>query len=441
MELKWWSRDPAAMRTEMRSWQRDTRQRLRSLLAHHATSLSPAESALASEIGRQNHKMLQALADAVTHGQSMVAQRTILIKPVGDGCNYRCDYCFHHDVLEHLDRLPIQRLELIYKNVQHAVGNNVTFCWHGGEPTLAGIEWFFEAMRLQEQVFGSRPDNVIQTNGSTINPRWVDFFRTFEFSVGVSLDGTAEKNDRHRINIGGQGTFARTVTAMQRLRDGGVPFGVIAVVTKDADARGLYQCLHEAGADSLSTNPATAPADLAPTAAEYGRFVTSLIGEWLASGGQRPTIRHATDALAGMIGSLQSTCYLRGTCSQFLTVQNDGLVKGCCDRNTDPVTHPETYFGNVLDEDLAAMLAGPRFQAFAATVDENPATCDGCRWQPICKGGCSHQRLIQRGSLRAHDPYCETYKAIFSYMQSVLNEIPMPDTATSTQLIESGATQ
>ena len=70
----------------------------------------------------------------------------------------------------------------------------VTFSWQGGEPTLMGLDFFKEAVRLQEEYApaGVRVTNVIQTNGTTLTPAWCRFFKDHGFLVGLSLDGPPE---------------------------------------------------------------------------------------------------------------------------------------------------------------------------------------------------------------------------------------------------------
>ncbi|TOM13272.1 anaerobic sulfatase maturase, partial [Vibrio parahaemolyticus] len=66
----------------------------------------------------------------------------------------------------------------------------VEFAWHGGEPTLIGIDFFEKAVEFQKQYAnGKLIKNTIQTNGSKLNSDWCRFFRENNFLVGLSLDG------------------------------------------------------------------------------------------------------------------------------------------------------------------------------------------------------------------------------------------------------------
>jgi uncharacterized protein len=325
--------------------------------------------------------------------------------------------------------MPLESVEHIYRSTCEALGDNVEFIWHGGEPTLAGLRFFERAIDLQKAIFGKVVTNSIQSNGSQIDRDWVEFFKTYGFSVGLSLDGVGEAHDRHRRSAGNQGTFDRTVRAMHVLQEAGCRFGVIAVVAAGAQgAAELYDLVSAAGASVVSTNPAAVSHNhcVGPTAEEYAAYVIALIDRWMERGGDGAKVVEVANFLGGLIGGWQPTCFINGSCSHFLTVQKDGMVKACCDRNTDPIRNPETFVGNVFQEGLGSILEGTRLAAFAALSDTNPSSCTGCEWLGMCRGGCSHHRLLAAGRLSAHDPFCGSYKLIFGHLQAVIDRLEGP---------------
>ena len=69
------------------------------------------------------------------------------IKPAGNNCNLRCKYCYAAPFAKSCIKImPLDILETaIRKNL--AFQGSVFFSWHGGEPLLAGIDFFKKAVR------------------------------------------------------------------------------------------------------------------------------------------------------------------------------------------------------------------------------------------------------------------------------------------------------
>ena len=108
---------------------------------------------------------------------------TSMVKPVGSLCNMRCKYCYYLDkaalyggVEPTMDDALLERY--IRANIE---GNNspvLNFAWHGGEPLLAGKEFFKKAVALQRKYAeGKTVENSIQTNGLLLDDEWCSIFR------------------------------------------------------------------------------------------------------------------------------------------------------------------------------------------------------------------------------------------------------------------------
>ncbi len=79
----------------------------------------------------------------------------VLAKPVGPICDIRCDYCFYLEKCSLFDDHEHYRMsdEVLAEYIQQYVGSQsipvVEFVWHGGEPTLLGIDFFQKVVELQ----------------------------------------------------------------------------------------------------------------------------------------------------------------------------------------------------------------------------------------------------------------------------------------------------
>ena len=123
----------------------------------------------------------------------------VFAKPGGSICNLDCHYCYYLKK-EHLYpkgesfRMPDHILEeYIIQHIDASSGSVINFSWHGGEPTILGLDYFRKivAMQRKHQPPNQRITNGIQTNGTLLDEDWCHFLATEGFAVGLSLDGPA----------------------------------------------------------------------------------------------------------------------------------------------------------------------------------------------------------------------------------------------------------
>ncbi len=101
---------------------------------------------------------------------------SIMVKPVSGACNMHCRYCFYSDVMAHREtavypRMSIEALETLVRRAFRYADDSLCFSFQGGEPTLAGEE-FFEALVRFERMYNTRGipvQNAVQTNGYALS--------------------------------------------------------------------------------------------------------------------------------------------------------------------------------------------------------------------------------------------------------------------------------
>lgn len=162
----------------------------------------------------------------------------ILIKPASSACNMACQYCFYKDVAAHREQefegmLSIESIEKVIQAGMEYAEHICSFAFQGGEPTLAGLDFYRQVVVLQKQYAkpGVEIRNAIQTNGYTIDEEWAAFFRENHFLVGLSLDGPPELHNRNRTDVQGKDTFNRVMKSVRLLKKHNVEFNILCVVT------------------------------------------------------------------------------------------------------------------------------------------------------------------------------------------------------------------
>ena len=221
---------------------------------------------------------------------------SLLLKPASSACDLRCAYCFYADEARkrEVPDYGMMRDEVARAVVEKSLAaaeDSITFLFQGGEPTLAGLEFYrqFTAWVRARVPKGLEVRYSIQTNGILLDDDWCRFFAQEGFLVGLSLDGNKACHDRFRRDSAGRGTFDRVVKAAQRLDRHGVEYNVLAVVTGHLarHIQSVFAFFCKSGFRSQQYIPCLDPLEeerggraYSLTPARYGDFLKTLFDLW-----------------------------------------------------------------------------------------------------------------------------------------------------------------
>ena len=106
---------------------------------------------------------------------------TIIFKAT-EACNSNCIYC---DVVHRKQprTIPLDILEVAYQRINEYLlehtEDEMHIIWHGGEPCMAGLKLYTEALRFQETYCAETKDRIkyaVQSNLTMINQDFIDVF-------------------------------------------------------------------------------------------------------------------------------------------------------------------------------------------------------------------------------------------------------------------------
>ncbi|TOQ09515.1 anaerobic sulfatase maturase, partial [Vibrio parahaemolyticus] len=87
----------------------------------------------------------------------------LMAKPTSYQCNLDCDYCFYLEKEKYYKSkrdniyMDLNILEQYIKQYINSQDSEcIEFSWQGGEPTLAGVDFFETAVKLQEKFRGKK---------------------------------------------------------------------------------------------------------------------------------------------------------------------------------------------------------------------------------------------------------------------------------------------
>ena len=362
----------------------------------------------------------------------------VFAKPIGPVCNLRCDYCYY---LEKKDlysqqeswRMPDDVLErYIIQHIDASPGPIVRFSWHGGEPTVPGLDYFRRIVSLQRRhrPSGFRMVNGLQTNGTLIDEDWARFLAEEGFAVGLSLDGPPEMHDSCRLDPSGAGTHQRALRGYHLLRRHGVHCDILCVIHARNVGHPLevYRFFKQIDASHISFLPlvqadprtATGVSPLTPPAEAVGKFLVAVFEEWKRRDIGRIKIQLFEETAGTALGREPALCLMRPTCGDIPVVEHNGDFY-CCDHFVDP----GHCLGNILDVSLIELLESPAQKAFGlAKRDGLPPCCLECEVLSLCRGGCPKDRFLPVQGSENHLNYlCPAYKRFFNHCRPFLDEL------------------
>jgi len=349
----------------------------------------------------------------------------VLAKPAGPACNLRCGYCYYLSKAGLFPaagpaRMADDLLErFIRERLAQAGGPEVRFDWHGGEPTLLGLEYFQRIVALQRAHCppGRTVVNGLQTNGTLLDGAWARFLRAERFTVGLSLDGPAAAHDRFRRHGDGRASHAEAAAGLRLLQRHGVPCDVLCVLHTGNVAEPLetYRYFRELGVTSLQFLPLVAAGPATPSPEAVGGFLCAVFDQWIRHDLGRIVIQLFDEALRPALGLDHALCLFRPTCGEVLVLEHDGGVYAC-----DHFVDPGHRLGNLRDQPLAALAGSPAQRAFGLAKEALPRPCRSCDVLAWCHGGCPKDRILPDRSGERLNALCPAYRRFFRHARPIL---------------------
>ena len=348
---------------------------------------------------------------------------SLLIKPVSADCNMQCRYCFYRrpgDPYRSEGRhiMDDRTLRTMISGYMKSAVEGASFGWQGGEPLLAGIDFFKKVVAYQQSYgLSAQPvGNNLQTNGLLLNEAWARFFKQYRFFIGVSLDGPEEDHNCYRYSANGNGGFQRTMEGIGTLRDQQVEFGILTVVNdrtvkKPAE---LYSFFIKNGYFRLQFIPCVERnaetgevTDYSVTVEDYRDFLCILFDVWYNNGQPVASIRLFENILAIYMGIEPEICALKNRCGSYWVVEYNGDVYPC-----DFFVEEQWMLGNLLETSVPDLMKKRKRREFNNRKIEQSSGCRACEWNFICHFGCQHYRSALGGNV-----LCEAYREFFRYTE------------------------
>lgn len=354
----------------------------------------------------------------------------IFAKPASSNCNLRCEYCYYLDKNSHMP-MDLAILETyITQHIEANLDDTLFFSWHGGEPTVLGLDYFQTIVDIQKKHLpdGCTIINGMQTNGTLLNEDWCRFMSENGFVVGLSLDGPEEIHNRFRKTGKGHSTFDRAMTGWTLLQAYQIPSEILCVVNS-ANVQHpdlIYSFFKEISGQFFTFLPLvermpgsesgvsarTVPAKI------FGDFLITIFDIWKSEDIGHIKIQIFEEALRTAFNQDHTLCIFKETCGGVPVIESNGDFYSC-----DHYVDKDHRLGNIMDTHLLNLLESDTQRLFGQDKkDCLTQKCRTCDVLNMCNGGCPKNRFVNSPDGQPDLNYlCDGYKKFFTHCQPFVN--------------------
>lgn len=347
-----------------------------------------------------------------------------MIDPVGSACNLRCKYCYQDPVrsTKTLSIMPYSLLEKLIRETIDLDTSILRFLWHGGEPLLAGLDFFKTAYHLQQKYKkpGQIIENHVQTNATLIDEKWADFLCNHHFQIGTSIDGPKNIHNITRSN-----SFRKTVSGIKHIKQKGRSVGIIITINKinviypEEIWRELIVPKELATSWDVNICSSTETSAFTPKFEQAVSFLNRLFDLWFQHDDPEIYIKTFWIAIRALVGGRPNDCAFEyNKCRHFLAIDEKGNVYPC----NRFLKREFVYLGNIEKQNLIDILNSTRAKQIYLNMSRLKPECKNCKWLFVCGGGCAFQRWLDSGTFDGDFLECGIRKEFFSHVETAIKK-------------------
>ncbi len=354
----------------------------------------------------------------------------VMIKPVGSCCNLSCEYCYYSKDKQPLSIMSDTILEeTIKQTIEATSGDVVSFTWHGGEPTLAGIDFYKKVVILQKKYLpeGVKVWNNLQTNGTLIDENWAKFLKEEHFDVGISIDGTEWVHNEYRKDHSDFSTYRKVVKAVQILQKHGIQPDLLCTVNSSTAKNpiAVYRSLRDFNTGWIQFIPIVRwineneVSEDSVGSKEYGEFLIQVFDEWITHDIGKTEVQLFAEMASVLHGQSSHVCWMAPVCGQVLVIEKDGSVYSC-----DHFVNNSYCLGNLKDVHLSKFVDSNSQKEFGLLKNKISDKCLKCPWLQLCNGGCPKDRYKMNNEAYINLNYlCAGLELFYSHAEPLILKV------------------
>lgn len=308
--------------------------------------------------------------------------------------------------------------------VQISQIKSVVIALHGGEPTLANAERIREfCKKLRVELSGQVALRIaIQTNAVRIRPEWISLIRDESMSIGVSIDGEQETNDKYRVDHKGRGSYERIKNGIEQLKaelpDWRERLGAIAVLDEKFSGLPAYHAM----VDDLGFSrikflfPDASRDDQTIETSNISDRLIEIFDHWLVHDQTKVRVDLFTNALRRILCAPVRRERHEQEFTIGLAILSDGTVQIADEYMTLKNWFPNQRQLNIFQSHFYDWLSQTQIAEVYEASMSIPHECQQCEFATSCAGGEVPSRYSVSGGFNHASVYCNAHFALYSHI-------------------------
>lgn len=143
---------------------------------------------------------------------------------ITEQCNLRCTYCCYsggyvNNRTHSTKAMGADDIDSIFTFIDTlSPDREIRISFYGGEPLL-NYQLVKYAVNTGYDRWGDRVTFSISTNGTLLTPHVIDWLVANDVELAVSIDGTEQYHDEHRVDNAGRGSFLKVSDALSYMQE------------------------------------------------------------------------------------------------------------------------------------------------------------------------------------------------------------------------------
>jgi uncharacterized protein len=355
-------------------------------------------------------------------------------------CNLACRYCYMYEMADQSWRgrpavmAPATVAQVACRIGEHArthALSTVDVVLHGGEPLLAGPAAIDDLATALRAAAGDAEVRLsIQTNGVLLDAAALAVLGRHRIRIGVSLDGGADANDRHRRYANGKGSYEAVAARLGELRAGRYAelfAGLLCTVDLGNEPVRTYEELLRFRPPTIDfllphgnwSEPPPGRRTGDP-ATPYGDWLVAAFDRWYGASRRETGVRMFEEIINLLLGGHSAVESVGLSPVRLLGIDTDGSLEQV-DALRSAYDGAAATGYDVFAHDFDQVLTHPAVIARQGGLDALCRTCQQCPLGTVCGGGYYPHRYRAGTGFDNPSVYCADLQRVITHIAGRLN--------------------